>query len=84
MDKNLLKYLAFVKTVDTGSFTKAADSLNYAQSSISKMIADLEKGWGFRYCSGIKGCLSDFFRQTDPAICKKNSKRFRGNTAKGE
>ena len=43
MDKNLLKYLAFVKTVDTGSFTKAADSLNYAQSSISKMIADLEK-----------------------------------------
>lgn len=73
MDKNLLKYLAFVKTVDTGSFTKAADSLNYAQSSISKMIADLEKG-----------CLSDFFRQTDPAICKKNSKRFRGNTAKGE
>ena len=66
MDKNLLKYLAFVKTVDTGSFTKAADSLNYAQSSISKMIADLEK------------------EQTDPAICKKNSKRFRGNTAKGE
>ena len=46
MDKNLLKYLAFVKTVDTGSFTKAADSLNYAQSSVSKMIADLEKEWG--------------------------------------
>ena len=46
MDNNLLKYLAFVKTVDTGSFTKAADSLNYAQSSISKMIADLEKEWG--------------------------------------
>lgn len=46
MDNNLLKYLAFVKTVDTGSFTKAAESLNYAQSSISKMIADLEKEWG--------------------------------------
>lgn len=46
MDNNLLKYIAFVKTVDTGSFTKAADSLNYAQSSISKMIADLEKEWG--------------------------------------
>lgn len=45
MDNNLLKYLAFVKTVDTGSFTKAAESLNYAQSSISKMIADLEKEW---------------------------------------
>lgn len=46
MDSNLLKYLAFVETVDKGSFTKAADSLNYAQSSISKMIADLEKEWG--------------------------------------
>ena len=30
MDKNVLKYLAFVKAVDTGSFMKAADSLNYA------------------------------------------------------
>ena len=47
MDSNLLKYLAFVETVDKGSFTKAANSLNYAQSSISKMIADLEKEWGF-------------------------------------
>ena len=46
MDSNLLKYLAFVETVDKGSFTKAADSLNYAQSSVSKMIADLEKEWG--------------------------------------
>lgn len=46
MDNNLLKYHAFVETVDKGSFTKAADSLNYAQSSVSKMIADLEKEWG--------------------------------------
>ena len=46
MDNNLLKYLAFVETADKGSFTKAADHLNYAQSSISKMIADLEKEWG--------------------------------------
>ena len=36
MDSNLLKYLAFVETVDKGSFTKAAESLNYAQSSIWK------------------------------------------------
>ena len=46
MDNNLLKYIAFVETVDKGSFTKAAESLNYAQSSVSKMIADLEKEWG--------------------------------------
>ncbi len=45
MDNNLLKYMAFVKTVETGSFTKAAESLHYAQSSVSKMIADLEKEW---------------------------------------
>ena len=45
MDNNLQKYLAFIKTVDTGSFTKAATALNYAQSSVSKMIADLEKEW---------------------------------------
>lgn len=46
MDNNLLKYMAFVKTVETGSFTRAAEKLNYAQSSVSKMIADLEKEWG--------------------------------------
>ncbi len=45
MDNNILKYMAFVKTVETGSFTRAAESLHYAQSSVSKMIADLEKEW---------------------------------------
>lgn len=45
MDNNIQKYMAFVKTVETGSFTKAAVSLHYAQSSVSKMIADLEKEW---------------------------------------
>ena len=45
MDNNLQKYLAFIKTVDSGSFTRAAESLNYSQSSVSKMIADLEKEW---------------------------------------
>lgn len=45
MEYNLQKYLAFVKTVETGSFTKAAKLLNYAQSTVSKMIADLEAEW---------------------------------------
>lgn len=43
---NLQKYLSFVKTVEYGSFTKAAEILNYTQSGISRMIADLEKEWG--------------------------------------
>jgi DNA-binding transcriptional LysR family regulator len=45
MDANLLKYMAFVKTVEYGSFTKAAEMLHYSQSGISRMIADLEKEW---------------------------------------
>lgn len=43
---NLQKYRAFVATVECGSFTKAAERLNYSQSGISRMIADLEKEWG--------------------------------------
>ncbi len=46
MDMNLQKYLSFVKTVEYGSFTKTAEILNYTQSGISRMIADLEKEWG--------------------------------------
>ncbi|MBQ7897850.1 MAG: LysR family transcriptional regulator [Clostridia bacterium] len=46
MDMNLQKYLSFVKTVEYGSFTKAAEIMNYTQSGISRMISDLEKEWG--------------------------------------
>ena len=45
MEGNLQKYMSFVKTVEVGSFTRAAGILNYAQSTVSKMIADLEKEW---------------------------------------
>lgn len=45
MDSNLQKYQALLKTVECGSFTKAAEALGYTQSSISKMIADLEQEW---------------------------------------
>jgi DNA-binding transcriptional LysR family regulator len=45
MDTNLLKYMAFVKTVEYGSFTRAAEMLHYSQSGVSRMIADLEKEW---------------------------------------
>lgn len=45
MDMNIQKYMAFVKTVELGSFTKAAEVLNYSQSGISRMINDLEKEW---------------------------------------
>lgn len=45
MDTNIQKYIAFVETVNLGSFTKAAEKLNYSQSGISRMINDLEKEW---------------------------------------
>ena len=38
--------MAFVKAVEYGSFTSAADALNYTQSGISRMINDLESEWG--------------------------------------
>ncbi len=58
MENPLLKYLAFVKTVEKGSFTRAAQALDYAQSSVSKMVADLEREWGMtlleRSKSGVR------------------------------
>ncbi len=45
MDGNLQKYQAFLKTIEYGSFTRAAEALAYTQSSVSKMIADLEASW---------------------------------------
>ena len=58
MDMNLQKYFSFVKTVEYGSFTKAAEMLHYSQSGISRMIADLEKELGIslleRSKSGVK------------------------------
>ena len=72
MENLLLKYLAFVKTVEKGSFTRAAQELNYAQSSISKMIADLEKEWGMtlleRSKSGV--CMTSAGEQIMPFLRK--------------
>ena len=39
------RYIALQKIVELGSFTKAAEILNYSQSGISRMIHDLEKEW---------------------------------------
>lgn len=45
MDMNIQKYMAFVKTVEFGSFSKAAEVLSYSQSGVSRMISDLEQEW---------------------------------------
>ena len=38
MDQSLIKYRAFVKTVECGSLAEAAQVLNYSPSGISRMI----------------------------------------------
>ncbi|CQR73745.1 LysR family transcriptional regulator [Sporomusa ovata] len=43
---NIRKYMAFIKTVEYASFTKAAEAMNYTQSGVSRMIRDLEIEWG--------------------------------------
>ena len=70
MDNHLAKYAAFVKAVEKGSFTKAAQDLNYAQSSVSKMIADLENEWGITLLERGKGgvCLTASGEKVLPLI----------------
>lgn len=48
MEMNIQKYMAFVRTVEEGSFTRASEVMNYSQSGISRMICDLEKEWKVR------------------------------------
>ena len=75
MENPLLKYLALVKTVETGSFTRAAQALNYAQSSVSKMVADLENEWGMtlleRSKSGV--CLTSAGEPVRPFLLLEHS-----------
>ena len=44
---NLKKYEAFVKVVDLGSLTRAAQAIGYTQSGVSHMIQALEDDFGF-------------------------------------
>ena len=40
------RYRAFLKVVETGSYTKAAEILGYTQPALSQMITSLEKETG--------------------------------------
>ena len=55
MDMNIQKYLAFLKTVEYGSITKAAEVLSYSQSGVSRMIQDIEKEWGLSLLERSRG-----------------------------
>ena len=45
---SIQKYIAYLRTVETGSITRCAAELGYTQSAVSKMIADLESEWKVR------------------------------------
>ena len=42
----LSKYEVFLKTVELGNITQAAEFLGYTQPAVSRVIADLEREWG--------------------------------------
>lgn len=43
---DIQKYQAFLKTIEYGSITKAAEALSYSQSGVSRMIQEVEKELG--------------------------------------
>lgn len=45
------KYIALLKVLEVGSFTKAAELLGYTQPALSQMIASLEKDLGVKILS---------------------------------
>lgn len=66
MNMNINRYEIFLKTVETGNITKAAEALNYTQSGISHAIAALEKETGF----------SLFIRSSNGVTLTENGKRL--------
>ena len=47
LSMSMKKYEAFVRTVELGSLTKAAQALDSTQSRISHVLKDLEESFGF-------------------------------------
>lgn len=44
----MIRYIVLQKVIELGGFTKAAEELGYSQSSVSQMIASLEKELGIK------------------------------------
>ncbi len=69
---DIQKYLAFLETVEYGSFTKAAEMLGYSQSGISRMIHDLETEWKLALLERGEGrCAADLRWGEAAALCTK-------------
>lgn len=52
---NIQKYIAFLKTVETHSLSRAAELMNYTQPGVSHMLSSLEDDVGFPLLVRTKG-----------------------------
>ncbi len=50
------RYRAFLAAVDTGSFTRAAEVLNYSTSGVSQLIQSLEQDLGRFHSAPFQRC----------------------------
>lgn len=55
---SIQKYQAFLKVIELGSITRAAESLGYTQSAVSRMVADLEDEWNLTLLRRSRGGLT--------------------------
>jgi len=62
---SLQKYRAYLKTVEHGSISRAAEALGYTQSAVSRMIMDMEEDWQINLLIRGRGGL----RPTSEGLC---------------
>ena len=83
------RYIALQKIIELGSFTKAAESLGYTQSSISQMIASLESELSMKLLTrsryGVKLTIegADLYPFIERSIYQYRSMLEKANEIKG-
>lgn len=83
------RYIALQKILELGSFTKAAKTLGYTQSSISQMIASLENELGIKLLTrsrtGIKLTIegADLYPFIERSILQYRAMQEKANEIKG-
>lgn len=83
------RYIALEKILELGSFTKAAESLGYTQSSISQMIISLENELGIKLLTrsrtGVKLTIegNDLYPFIERSILQYRAMQEKANEIKG-